>query len=197
MSSHQEGHEITSITWGTTMSSHQEGHGIMSITWGETSSPERDCSSHKGEVSRMSYNQAKTQQALTSYRLGETLSFERDASSFKTKTIHLSESSSRNQGKVMIFLPRRDKLTWARIPVLTTVHTCINHTFNPKQHIKVFQATTTTYKSYEHKIKLKWVEYSKNMWTLASLTWTYAIGKHKHSTEGYHNSWNKVTSWKC
>jgi len=30
------GHEITSITWGTTMNSHQEDHGITSITWGTT-----------------------------------------------------------------------------------------------------------------------------------------------------------------
>ncbi|QCE04167.1 hypothetical protein DEO72_LG8g2200 [Vigna unguiculata] len=82
-------------------------------------------SSERGEVPRFSYNYSETHQALTSSHLSETLSLERDASSLKTKALLLSESSSRNQGKAMLFSPRRDKLAWAKILVLATVQTRI------------------------------------------------------------------------
>jgi len=37
------------------------------------------------------------------------------------KALRLSESSSRNQGKVLLFSPRRDMLAWAKISDLVTV----------------------------------------------------------------------------
>jgi len=97
-----------------------------------------------------------------SSRLGEPISPERDDLSLKMKTLRMSESSSRNLGQLLLFSLRRDKLTWARIPVLSIVHICISHTFNPKQHNKVFHVTTIAHKPYKHEAKLKIDRYSKN-----------------------------------
>jgi len=82
-------------------------------------------------------------------------SLERDDSSLKTEAHRLSESSSRNQGELLLFLPRRDMLAWAKIPVLAIVHACNNRTFKTKQHFNVFQATTIAHKHYKHETKLK------------------------------------------
>jgi len=71
-------------------------------------------------------------------RLGETSSLERDYSSLKTKARRLSDSSSRNQGELLLFSPKRDMLVWARILVLTTIHTCNKRTFEAKQCLNTF-----------------------------------------------------------
>jgi len=80
----------------------------------------------------------------------------------QTKALRLSESSSWNLDQFLLFSPRRDKPAWARIPVRATVLTCISHTFNPKQHNKVFHITIAAPKPYEHEAKKKIDRFSKN-----------------------------------
>ncbi|QCE15485.1 hypothetical protein DEO72_LG11g2496 [Vigna unguiculata] len=97
----------------------------------EPSLPERDHSLPKGEVPRLSFNCSETHQTPTSSCLDELLSPERDDISLKTKTLRLSESSSSNQGKVLLFSPRRDKLAWAKTSDLAIVLACIIRHFIP------------------------------------------------------------------
>jgi len=103
-------------------------------------------------------------------RLGETSLPERDCSSFKTNARCLSDSSSRNLGKLLLVSPRRDVLAYARIPILTTIHACNSQTFETKQHLSLFQTTTTTHKHHKHETKLKIGSYEENTKIIASLT---------------------------
>jgi len=88
-------------------------------------------------------------------RLRETPLPERDNSSLKTEVRRLSESSSKNQGELLLLSPRRDILAWVKILVLATVHGCNNQTFETKQHLNIFQTTTTAYKHYKRETELK------------------------------------------
>jgi len=54
-------------------------------------------------------------------------------------------------------------LAWEKIPILTIVHACNNQTFETKQHLNIFQATTTTYKHYKRETKLKTNIYQENI----------------------------------
>jgi len=65
-------------------------------------------------------------------------------------------------------------LAWARISILTTIHACNCQAFETKQHLPLFQATTTTHKHHKHETKLKIGRYEENTKTLAFLTLTKA-----------------------
>jgi len=79
----------------------------------------------------------------------------RDDTLLKNESSPLEREREKEPRPASTILAWRDELTWARIPVLATVHTCISRTFHPKQHIQVFQATIVAHKSHEYKIKLK------------------------------------------
>jgi len=50
-------------------------------------------------------------------------------------------------------------LPWAKVPVLSVVHTYNKQTFKAKQPFNIFQATTTPKKPYKYERKPKQVEY--------------------------------------
>jgi len=85
-------------------------------------------------------------------------------------------------------------LAWARILVLTSVHACNNQALETKQHLPLFQATTTTHKNHKRETKLKIGRYKENTKTLASLTLIRAIQKQQGPKEEHYSSRNKLRS---